>query len=115
MPTSILLTTAAAAAPAPGGASAFFVQVFPLVLIFVIFYFLLIRPQSRRMKQHRQMLTDLKKGDEVVTGGGLRARVTRLLDDSEVELEIAQGVKVRAVKTTITQVITPQQSKPAND
>jgi preprotein translocase subunit YajC len=50
-----------------------------------------------------------------VTGGGIRARVTRLLDDNEVELEIAQGVKVRAVKTTITQVITPQQSKPAND
>ena len=114
MSSSILLTTAAAAAPAPGGASAFFVQVFPLVLIFVIFYFLLIRPQSRRMKQHREMLANLKKGDDVVTGGGIRARVTRLLDDNEVELEIAQGVKVRAVKGTITQVITPQ-AKPAND
>ena len=114
MPSSFLLTTAAAAAPAPGGAAAFFVNVFPLVLIFVIFYFLLIRPQSRRMKQHREMLGQLKKGDEVITGGGLRARVTRLLDDNEVELEIAQGVKVRAVKSTITQVITAQ-AKPAND
>lgn len=114
MPSSFLLTTAAAAAPAPGGATAFFVQIFPLVLIFVIFYFLLIRPQSRRIKQHRQMLADLKKGDEVVTGGGIRARVTRLLDDNEVELEIAQGVRVRVMKATITQVITPT-AKPAND
>ncbi|WP_205481191.1 preprotein translocase subunit YajC [Sphingomonas arenae] len=113
---SLYLTTAAAAgaAQAPGGATAFFVQIFPLLLIFIIFYFLLIRPQSRRMKQHREMLGALKKGDEVITGGGLRARVTRIIDDNDVEVEIAQGIKVRAVKSTITQVITPQ-SKPAND
>ena len=89
-------------------------QVFPLVLIFIIFYFLLIRPQSRRMKQHREMLGSLKKGDEVITGGGLRARVTRIIDDNDVEVEIAQGIKVRAVKSTITQVVTPT-AKPAND
>ena len=113
---SSFLTSAAAAgaAQAPGGAAAFFVQIVPLLLIFIIFYFLLIRPQSRRMKQHRDMLGMLKKGDEVITGGGLRARVTRIIDDNDVELEIAQGTRVRAVKSTITQVITPT-VKPAND
>ncbi|QIL01807.1 preprotein translocase subunit YajC [Sphingomonas sinipercae] len=85
----------------------------PLLFIFVIFYVLMIRPQNRRMKEHQAKLAAVKKGDEVVTGGGLRGRVTKVSDE-EVEVEIAQGVRVRAVKSTISNVLTPS-TKPAND
>lgn len=100
-------------AAAGGGAAGFFVSVFPLVLIFVIFYFLLIRPQQRRMKAHQAMIAAVKVRDTVVTGGGLVGKVTKV-DDNEVEVEIAQGVKVRAVKGTLTEV-RPHGAKPAND
>ena len=108
--TSTLLLAAAAASP---GAS-FFVQTIPLVLIFVIFWFLLIRPQQKRMKEHQAMIAAVKKGDEVITAGGIRGRVTRVIDEREVEVEIAQGVKVRVVKSTLTQVLNPT-PKGAND
>ena len=100
-------------APAGAGAAAF-VQFLPLVLIFVIFYFLLIRPQQKRMKDHRALIEAVKKGDVVVTGGGLIGKVTRV-DDAEVEVEIATGVKVRAVRSTLTDVRAPASAKPAND
>ena len=103
-----------AAAAAPNSGAAFIVGILPWLLIFVIFYFLMIRPQQRRVKEHQAMLSAVKKGDEVITGGGIRARVTRVVDDKEIEVEIAQGVKVRVVKSTLSQVITPQ-SNPAND
>jgi preprotein translocase subunit YajC len=102
------------AAPAgPSGTTAFLVQIFPIVAIFFIFYLLWIRPQSRRAKEHQARLNAVKKGDDVITGGGIRGRVTKVSDD-EAEVEIAQGVKVRVVKSTITQVLTPN-AKPAND
>lgn len=109
--TSISSTLAAAAEP--GGASTFLIGILPWVLIFVIFYVLLIRPQQKRAKEHQAEIAAVKKGDEVITGGGLRGRVTKV-SDTEVEVEIAQGVKVRAVKSTLSQVIKPA-SKPAND
>ncbi len=87
--------------------------ILPWLLIFVIFYLLMIRPQQRRVKEHQASLDAVKKGDEVVTGGGIRGRVTRVMDD-EAEVEIASGVKVRVVKSTISQVLTPA-AKPAND
>ena len=98
---------------APGGAASFFVSVFPLVLIFVIFYFLLIRPQQRRMKQHQAMIGAVKKNDVVVTGGGLVGKVTKV-DDAEVEVELAPNVRVKAVKGTLSEV-RPHGAKPAND
>lgn len=84
----------------------------PIVLMVVIFYFLLIRPQQARAKQHRQMIEAVKKGDVAVTGGGLIGRVTRV-DGDEVEIELAPNVRVRAVKSTLTEV--RGTSKPAND
>ena len=87
--------------------------ILPWLLIFVIFYVLMIRPQQRRVKEHQNAISAVKKGDEVVTGGGIRGRVTKVSDE-EAEVEIAQGVKVRVVKSTITQVLTPN-AKPAND
>ena len=109
----ISLIAAAATGAAPSSGASFFIQTVPLVLVFVIFYFLMIRPQSKRMKEHRAEIDAVKKGDNVVTGGGLIGRVTKV-DDDEVEVELAQGLKVRAVKSTMTQVIDPT-AKPAND
>jgi preprotein translocase subunit YajC len=99
--------------PAAGGASQLLVGILPWVLIFVIFYMLMIRPQQRRVKDHQAALAAIRKGDEVVTGGGIRGRVTKVTDD-EAEVEIASGVKVRVVKSTITDVLTGK-TKPAND
>lgn len=116
MSSSFLLTAAAAApgAAQPGGAS-FLIGILPWVLIFLIFYLLMIRPQQKRVKEHQASIAAIKKGDEVITGGGIRGKVTRVIDDNEAEVEIAQGIKVRVVKGTISQVVTPQSAKPAND
>jgi preprotein translocase subunit YajC len=92
---------------------AFLVQMFPLLAVFVIFYLIVMRPQSRRMKEHQNAIAAVKKGDEIVTGGGIRGKVTKVTDD-EAEVEIAQGIKIRVVKSTISQVLNPV-SKPAND
>jgi preprotein translocase subunit YajC len=109
----LTLTAASAASGQSGGASAMLIGILPWLLIFVIFYALLIRPQQKRAKEHQAEIASVKKGDEVITGGGLRGRVTKVAD-VEVEVEIAQGVKVKAVKSTLTQVLKPS-SKPAND
>lgn len=91
-------------AGAPGGAAAFG-QFIPLILIFVIMYFLLIRPQQKKVKQHRAMVEALRRGDQVVTQGGIIGKVTHVREDGELEVEIAQGVKVRVVKATVAQVL----------
>ena len=87
---------------APGGA---LVQLLPLLLIFVVFYFLLIRPQQKKMKDHRAMVEALRRGDQVVTSGGIVAKVSKVQEDGMVEVEIADGVKVKVIKHTITQVL----------
>lgn len=104
---------AQASAAAPGGGS-FLVQVLPLVLIFAVFWFLIIRPQNKRMKEHRARIDAVKKGDQVVTGGGLVGKVTKV-EEGFVEIELAQGVKVRAVKSTLTDIVDPAGAKAAND
>ena len=103
----------AGAAPAGSAASSLFGGIVPLLLIFVIFYFLLIRPQSRRMKQHRDMIGAVKKNDTAVTSGGLIGKVMKV-EESEVELEVATGVRVRVVKSMLSEV-RPHGAKPAND
>lgn len=101
-----------AAATGTGG-SAFFVQIFPLILIFVVFYFFLIRPQQKRAKEHEAKINAVQKNDEVITGGGLMGKVTKVADD-HVEVEIAPNVRVRAVKSTLANV-SPRGTKAAND
>ena len=103
----------AAGAAAPSATTGFILQMAPLLFIFVIFYFLLIRPQQRRMKQHRAMIDAVKKGDTVVTAGGLIGRVTRV-DDAEIEVEIAPSTRVKVVKGTLSDV-RGVGGKPAND
>jgi preprotein translocase subunit YajC len=80
-------------------------QFMPLVLIFVVFYFLLIRPQQKKQKDHRAMLDTLRRGDRVVTGGGIVGTVNRVFGADEVEVDIAQGVRVRVIRSTITSVL----------
>ena len=75
-------------------------QFIPLILIFVIFYFFLIRPQQKKVKEHKAMVESLKRGDKVVTSGGITGRVERLVDNDKVEVEIAENVKVEIVKST---------------
>ena len=82
-----------------------FGQFIPLILIFAIMYFLLIRPQQTKLKQHQAMVTALRRGDQVVTAGGLIGKVSKVKDDAEVEVELADGVKVRVVRSTIAQVL----------
>ena len=109
----MLMMMQAAPAGDSGGAIGALIQFFPFIAIFAIFYMLMIRPQQRRVKEHQAAITAVKKGDEVVTGGGIRGRVTKVGDD-EAEVEIAQGVKIRVIKSTISQVLSPN-TKPAND
>ncbi len=79
-------------------------QFLPLILIFAIMYFLLIRPQQKKMKEHQNMVAALRKGDQIVTQGGVIGKVSHVADD-ELKVEIADGVKVRVVRSTVTQVM----------
>src|SRR5215212_4608807 len=102
---SILMSmTQAAPVGDQSGMAQLLMGILPWLLIFAIFYLLMIRPQQRRVKEHQAAIASVKKGDEVITGGGIRGRVTKVSDD-EAEVEIANGVKVRVVKSTITGVM----------
>jgi preprotein translocase subunit YajC len=115
MSTATILMSTAAAAPAAAGAGpmGFLIGILPWLLIFVIFYVLMIRPQQKRAKEHAAAIAAVKKGDEVITAGGIRGRITKVTDD-EAEVEIASGVRVRIIKATLTQVLSGAK-KPAND
>ncbi|MFZ5964638.1 preprotein translocase subunit YajC [Thalassococcus sp. BH17M4-6] len=89
-----------------------FAQFIPLILIFAIMYFLLIRPQQKKLKEHQKMVEGLRRGDQVVTQGGLIGKVVKVKESNEVEVELAEGVKVRVVQSTIAQVLS--KTEPAN-
>lgn len=99
---------AQAAGAAPGGFD--IMTIVPLILIFVVFYFLLIRPQQAKMRQQREMLGGVKRGDRVVTGGGIIGLVTKVIGDNELQVELADGVRVRIIKQTITDIVTRGES-----
>tara|TARA_Y100000992_G_scaffold244507_1_gene175620 strand:+ start:360 stop:644 length:285 start_codon:yes stop_codon:yes gene_type:complete len=82
-----------------------FAQFIPLILIFVIFYFFLIRPQQKRVKEHKDMVSNLKRGDEVITSGGIIAIVEKVMDDDKIEVMLNDNVKVQIVKSTITSLL----------
>jgi len=92
------------------GGGDFLVQLFPLILIFVVFYFLLIRPQQAKVKAQREMLSGVKRGDRVVTGGGIIGLVTKVISDNELQIEIAEGVRVRLLKQSISEILVRDQS-----
>ncbi|WP_121064256.1 preprotein translocase subunit YajC [Chachezhania antarctica] len=88
-------------------------QFLPLILIFVIMYFLLIRPQQQKVKKHQAMVEALRRGDHVITQGGLHGKVTKVREDGDIDVEIAEGVKVRVVKSTVAQVVS--KTEPASE
>ena len=96
-------TPQAGAGPASG--TDMLMQFLPLIVMFVIFWFLLIRPQQKKMKTHQKMISELRRGDQIVTQGGIIAKVVKVKDDNELEVEIADGVKVRIVRATVAQVL----------
>jgi preprotein translocase subunit YajC len=109
-PSLLMQQTAAGGA---SGTAQLLMGIAPWLLIFVVFYLLMIRPQQRRVKEHQAAINAVKKGDDVITAGGIRGRVTKVSDE-EAEVEIAQGVKVRVIKSTLSQVLSGS-AKPAND
>ncbi len=110
-----LLTSGVAHAAAPaGGLTATLINFLPIILIVLIFWFLIIQPQRKRMREHQQMIANLRRGDHVVTGGGFIGKVANVSDD-EATVEIADGVKVRVVRSTIQDVTSKTQPAPAND
>ncbi len=108
----VAVMAAATGATASSGVASF-LSLAPLLLVFVVFYFLMIRPQQRRMKTLQASIQAVKKGDQVTTAGGIVGKVTRV-EDQLVEVEIAPNVRVRVVKATLTDVLDPT-AKPAND
>ena len=88
-----------------------FAQFIPLILIFVIFYFFLIRPQQKKIKDHKLMVSSLKRGDEVVTSGGIIGKVERILEDDKADLIIADNVTVQVVKSTVQGLVNQPQTK----
>ncbi|MFN3970759.1 MAG: preprotein translocase subunit YajC [Gemmobacter sp.] len=92
-------------AQAAGGAASAFTSFVPLILIFAIMYFLLIRPQQKKLKEHKAMVDALRRGDQVLTQGGIIGKVSKVMDDGTAEVEIAEGVRVKVMKQTIAQVM----------
>ena len=88
-----------------------FAQFIPLILIFVIFYFFLIRPQQKKVKEHKLMVTALKRGDEVVTSGGIMGKIERVLGDDKVDILISENVTVQVVQSTIQSLLNKSDTK----
>ncbi len=88
-----------------------FAQFIPLILIFVIFYFFLIRPQQKRVKEHREMVAALKRGDEIITSGGIIGTVDRVMEDDRIEVILADNVKVQIIKSTVTSLLKKEVKK----
>lgn len=101
----MLISTAYAQTAAGSGGGFDLISLLPLVLIFVVFYFLLIRPQQKKMKEHRAMVAAVRRGDRVVTSGGLIGQVTKVLSDTELQVEITEGVRVRVVRSAVSEVL----------
>jgi len=87
-----------------------FAQFIPLILIFVIFYFLLIRPQQIRVAEHKLMISKLTRGDTVVTAGGIVGKISRIIDEEKAELEIADNINVKIIRSTISQVLSKSET-----
>ena len=86
-------------------------QFIPLILIFVIFYFFLIRPQQKRVKDHKQMVENLKRGDEIITSGGIIGTIDKIMEDDRIEVIISDNVKVQIIRSTITSLLKKEEIK----
>ncbi len=110
------MITPAYAQAAGGGSGNILIDFLPFILILGVMYFLFIRPQQQRMKQHREMVAAVRRGDTVVTSGGIVGKITRVYDDNdEVQVEIAEGVKIRVVRSTLSDVRNKTEPVPAKE
>ena len=110
----MLITPAfAQAAGAAGDTNSMLMSLLPFALIFVIMYFLILRPQQRKVKEHNDLVKNIRRGDTVVTNGGLVGKVTKVVDDEQIEVEVADGVRIRQMRTMISGVRT--KGEPAKD
>jgi len=100
----VFITPAYAQAAAPGGVTDLFGMLLPLAMIMVVFYFLLIRPQQKKAKEHQDLLKKISRGDTVVTQGGLIGKVTKVVDDNELQVEVGDNVKVRVLRSGVVDV-----------
>ena len=100
----MFISPAYAQAASPFGGDSMLVSLLPFILIFVIMYFLILRPQQKRAKQHQEMVKNVRRGDTVVTSGGLVGKVTKVTDDEQIEVEVAEGVRVRQMRSMVTDV-----------
>ena len=100
---TVITPAFAQGAPSVGG-SEMFIQIVPFILIFVIMYFLIIRPKEKRAKAHQEMIKNVRRGDQIVLSGGIIGKVSKVSDEPEIELEIAEGVKVKIMRTMIAEV-----------
>ena len=107
----MIINFAYAQAAGASGGQGLLVQLLPLILIFVVFYFLLIRPQQKRVKDHKAMVESLKRGDEVITSGGIIGIVDRVMEDDRIEVVIGEGIKVQIIKSTITSLLKKEEVK----
>ena len=101
----MIINIAYAQASQASGGQGFIVQLLPLILIFVVFYFLLIRPQQKRVKQHKEMVSSLKVGNQIITSGGMLAKIVKIDDENFITISISEGVNVKVKRDTITEVI----------
>jgi len=100
----MFISPAFAQAASPFGGDNMLVSLLPFILIFVIMYFLILRPQQKRQKQHQEMVKNVRRGDTVVTSGGLYGKVIKVVDDDQIEIEVADGVRVRQMRSMIADV-----------
>jgi preprotein translocase subunit YajC len=100
----MFISPAYAQAASPFGGDSMLVSLLPFILIFVIMYFLILRPQQKRQKQHQEMVKNVRRGDTVITSGGLVGKVTKVSDDDHLEVEVADGVRVRQMRSMIADV-----------
>ena len=112
----MLISPAYAQAAAPAAGGDMFMSLLPLILVFAIFYFLLIRPQQTKMKTHREMLENLKKGDQIVTAGGIVGKIARIeQSDNQLVVEIAPSVQVKVIRQTVADLLTKPVPASGND
>jgi preprotein translocase subunit YajC len=111
----MFVSPAYAQAAGGGGGLGGLEPLLPLILIFVVFYFLLIRPQQKKQKAHRELIANLRRGDRVVTAGGLIGQVTRVVDEKELMVEIAEGVRVRVLRAMVSEVLSKTEPARARD
>src|SRR6478752_3685384 len=100
----MLITPAYAQAAAGGDANSMLMSLLPFALIFVIMYFLILRPQQKRVKDHQELIKNVRRGDVIITSGGIIAKITKVVDDEQIEIELADGVRARQLRSMISGV-----------